>query len=330
MGIDHAFNFGYFDFEVKNFILNFVRGRMLYFSLAIPIDREFDQYRKENRSIDAQKLALSPAAFARLRDHLLEQVQPQNRDYLYDYYLSNCSTRVRDVLDIALDGQLFRATSKAPAGQNFRDHTRRSVEMDGGYYLGLEAVLGLPVDRPVSRWDEMFLPAVVATALADLDHQGAGVISARHRVFAGDSPLPPDHPTDVWWRYLLLSVLIAGLVTATRKLPNTVFSEGLMLAWLLISSNGGLVLLALWVLTDHQVANPNINLLLLNPLLILALWRFARRFVAILLVAGLVLAGGQWLLPSQQFNIDVLAFVLPLHLLSAWWLWRNGRRMSVS
>jgi len=31
-GIDHTFNFGYFDFEQENFFLNFLQGRMLYFS----------------------------------------------------------------------------------------------------------------------------------------------------------------------------------------------------------------------------------------------------------------------------------------------------------
>ena len=38
-GIDHTFNFGYFDFGQEDFILRFARGRMLYFSVAQPAAR---------------------------------------------------------------------------------------------------------------------------------------------------------------------------------------------------------------------------------------------------------------------------------------------------
>ncbi|HEY5776454.1 MAG TPA: DUF4105 domain-containing protein, partial [Xanthomonadales bacterium] len=102
-GLDHTFNFGYFDFEQEDFFLRFMRGRMLYFSIAQPAAREFAYYRHVNRSIRAQKLNLKPLQYQRLRDYLLNEVQPENRNYRYDYYLNNCSTRIRDALDIALD-----------------------------------------------------------------------------------------------------------------------------------------------------------------------------------------------------------------------------------
>ncbi len=61
-GLDHTFNFGYFDFEQEDFFLRFMRGRMLYFSIAQPANREFAYYRQENRSIRAQKLNLSTSS----------------------------------------------------------------------------------------------------------------------------------------------------------------------------------------------------------------------------------------------------------------------------
>ena len=123
MDIDHTFNFGFFDFNQERFLTRFVQGRMLYFSMAQPAVREFRQYQFEKRSVRAQKLDLAPEAFVRLRDYLLEQVLPQNRNYLYDYYLDNCSTRVRDALDFALDGALLRQFGDRPAEQDFRAHT---------------------------------------------------------------------------------------------------------------------------------------------------------------------------------------------------------------
>ena len=57
--LDHTFNFGYFDFEQEDFFLRFIRGRMLYFSIAQPAHREFEFYRQDNRSIRVQKLNLN-------------------------------------------------------------------------------------------------------------------------------------------------------------------------------------------------------------------------------------------------------------------------------
>jgi hypothetical protein len=94
LGLDHVFNFGFFDFEQENFFLRFLQGRLLYFSAAQPAQREFSNYIDENRSIRAQRLKLSPEQSLRLVEYLVDEVQPENRDYLYDYYTNNCSTRV--------------------------------------------------------------------------------------------------------------------------------------------------------------------------------------------------------------------------------------------
>ena len=98
-------------------------------------------------------------------------------------------------------------------------------------------------------------------------------------------------------------------------------SAWLVLAWLLIAASGGLILSGLWWFTDHHVAGPNANLLLLNPLFLAGLWPGSRRFAAVLLAGGVALAALLLMLPSGQFNVDVLVFFAPLNGASAWWLW---------
>jgi len=167
-GIDHVFNFGFFDFGQKDFMTRFIRGRMLYFSVAQPAREEFEFYRQENRNIRIQKLRLAPAQYRQLRDYLVNQIKPKNRNYHYDYYRNNCSTRIRDALDIAIDGSLSSKTRVLPAELNFRDQTRRLTQMQYWYYLGLELALGFPVDKAISRWEEMFIPMVVADEVASM------------------------------------------------------------------------------------------------------------------------------------------------------------------
>ena len=325
-GLDHTFNFGYFDFAQENFLVRFARGRMLYFSLPQPALEEFAMYRRENRGISAQKLNLLPGQYRRLRDYLLNEVQPANREYLYDYYLNNCSTRVRDALDLALEGALSSRFLPVPAAQNFRDHTRRLTAMDFWYYLGLEAGLGSPVDRANSRWEEMFIPGVVAESLGQLSVAGRDgprpLVSDQHVIFATDASPPPTAPLVVWPRYLLLGLALAALAWLAGRSISRVLFQGLVFSWVLLAGTGGLVLAALWGFTDHQAAGANMNILLFNPLIWIALFPTMRSAGAVLLGAGAGLAIILASIPGGQYNLDVLALAAPLNLGCASVLWR--------
>ena len=326
-GLDHTFNFGFFDFEQEDFFLRFMRGRMLYFSVAQPALREFEFYSQYNRGIRAQKLNLEPHQYQRLRDYLLNDIKPENRDYRYDYYLSNCSTRIRDALDLALDGALSARSQNLPAELNFRDQTRRLTEMQFWYYLGLEIGLGFPADRAVSRWDEMFIPMVVADEVAALSDQSGTAASPLVAVdtvfFASTAPVPATIPGAVWPRYLLLGLLVIAVGWLSGKFMPPVWLAGLCQAWVLINVSVGLVLAALWLFTDHAVTRPNANLLLFNPLVLLALVPLLRRAGVALLAGGVAIACGLLLLPAHQYNLDVLALVAPINLAIAAYFWKS-------
>ena len=326
LDLDHTFNFGYFDFEQEDFFLRFMRGRMLYFSIAQPATREFEYYRQENRSIRAQKLNLTTTQYQQLRDYLLREIQPENRNYRYDYYLNNCSTRIRDALDIALDGELYARTGQVSAKLNFRDQTRRLTQMQFWYYLGLETGLGFPVDREVTRWDEMFIPMVVADEISAMTATTAGtdapLVSADMMFFFSTLPAPAAAPDSIWYRYLILGLLVTGLAWISGKFMPPIWLEALVRSWILISATMGFVLAALWLLTDHEASRNNANLLLLNPLLLLAFVPKLRPAVGVILIIGNLLALILPMLPEYQYNLDVLALLTPLNLTAALFLIR--------
>ena len=326
-GIDHTFNFGYFDFEQKNFFLNFLKGRMLYFSVAQPSAREFEYYRQQNRSIRLQKLDLDPSQYVRLRDYLLHEIKPENRDYRYDYYLSNCSTRIRDALDMALDGSLVSSTKDETAKLNFRDQTRRLTQMQYWYYLGLELGLGYPVDRTVSRWDEMFIPMVIADEIASMTVPGGGadqsLVLQDTMLFTSSSSAPAAEPESIWYRYLLLGLLVTGIAWLSGRFMPPVWLAGLAHAWLLIGGTNGLVLAFLWLFTDHTVASFNANLLLFNPLVLLGLAPVLNRLGAWLLMGGVAVSFVLLMIPNHQYNLDVLALLAPINLAVGWYFFRR-------
>jgi len=322
LGLNHTFNFGFFDFAQENFLLRFLRGRMLYFSAARPATEEFADYIDENRSIRAQRLAFSDSQTEQLTAFLLNEVRPEHRDYRYDYYLNNCSTRVRDALDRALGGQLAARFSQQPAAQNWRDDTRRLTSADFWLYLGLEIALGAAVDQPISRWDEMFIPARLAEAMAvfEVDTAAGPAFLVREDVslFESTLPAPPDTPRAWWPRYLLASLgLVAALGLLTRP-AGPKLARALGRSWFGIAGLAGLALLFFWFGTDHSVTRFNLNLLVLNPLWLWpAFSRNAGRFLLPVVAACSLLALLLPLLPPHQYMFDVLAAFLPLNLAAA-------------
>lgn len=328
--LDHVFNFGFFDFNQESFYTRFLQGRLWYFSAAELAEREFSQYINENRSIRAQKLNLSAEQSLRLAEYLLHEIQPENRDYLYDYYTNNCSTRIRDALDLALGGVLAARFDSVTAEQSWRDHTRRLTIDDYWLYLGLEIGLGSKVDQLISQWDEFFIPAELAAAVAELSVPGASgeqpFVLEDIMMFESSLEPAPVRPASWWPRYLLLSAVMLACAWLACLLVPALTSLRLARAWLVLAGVAGSALVFFWFFTDHQAARPNLNLLVLNPLWwFLAAWRRHKAAGIFLLLLSL-LAVIMLILPPEQYNLDVLAAFLPLNIVSGLVLFRSGGR----
>jgi len=320
LGLDHVFNFGFFDFEQDNFFLRFVLGRLSYFAAAQPAQREFSNYIDENRSIRAQRLRLSPEQFLRLVEYLVDEVQPENRDYLYDYYINNCSTRVRDALDLALDGELFSTFNPVTGKQNWRDHTRRLTAGGFWFYLGLELVLGAKIDRPISLWDEFFIPSELAASLAAMEYPGVDglqwLVLEDVMLFQSSLEPPPSLPGSGWNRYLLMGMGLLAIAWLACRVLRVLNPMLLVQGWLLLSGLTGVILVFLWFFTDHTAAGQNLNLLVFNPLWWLVLYWKRHKIAGLVLLVASMLALSMTLLPPQQYTLDVLAAFLPLNIVS--------------
>lgn len=323
LGLDHTFNFGFFDFAQEDFFLRFLMGRMLYFSAAQESEVEFAQYIAENRSITAQRLEMTPPQEAALIRDLLDTTRPENRDYLYDYYLDNCSTRVRDALDRALDGDLAAAYGGAPAALNRRDHTRRLTADDFWLYLGLELGLGRFVDKEIDRWDEMFIPGELYHAVAERED----LVAEERVIFESTFEPPPATAEAHWLRYLLAAMGVLALAwLVSRAVPAPLLAR----SWLVISGLTGIALLFLWFGTDHAAADKNMNVLVFNPLFLLGLfWAASDRH---LLQGTVLFSVAAWALGlgGSQYNADVVAAFVPLNVAAAFVLQRRAEQLAAA
>ena len=349
-GTDEAYNYGLFDFHQENFVLRFVRGQMWYWMAGFPAARYVAQYERDNRSIWIQELELPDRAKVQLQEYLQWNAEPEHRYYHYDYYRDNCSTRVRDALDRVLNGALRRQTDTVPAGTTYRFHTQRLTANDPLIFTGLLAALGEKVDRPISAWEEMFLPLkmrdwVRGVTVPGRDGRPLPLVRSERTIFESTAAPPPEAPPSWWPWYLALGVAIGGsaLLLAGRARESAAARFGFLVVtggWAALAGLAGLVLAGLWGLTDHVAAYCNENLLQVSPLALLMLpagfaavrgretaarGRRVALMVACLSLLGLVLK----LLPGfDQVNAPIIALALPAQLGIAAALSRLAQRHS--
>ncbi len=334
LGLDHVFNFGFFDFQQDGFLLNFLQGRLMYFSAAQPAEQEFAQYINENRSIRAQRLSLSQQQALFLTDFLINEVRPENRDYLYDYYRNNCSTKIRDAIDLALGGTLRSTFNAMPGNSDWRGHTRRLTQADYWLYLGLELGLGTPVDKVISRWDEFFIPGQLADGIAEYSRQiqsgVAPLLSEDIMLYVSSADPPADETSPWWYRYLVLSLVLLAMAAFLCRFASRINPLLLSKSWLLVAGVLGAAMVYFWFFTNHAVARYNLNLALFNPLwLLVFVGKRFYLFVGRILMVLAAVAFGMMFLPPYQYTADVVAAFLPLNLAAALVLVRLARDAGV-
>jgi hypothetical protein len=194
-GQGFVYNFGMFDFSSPALIPKFALGRSMYWLARTPRDATIAGYVEENRTVEVQELDLSPEQRKAVFDRLEENARPQNRYYLYDYFFDNCSTRVRDVVDTAVGGRLRQAAS-APARLSFRGHGLRLTADLPWEYLALSFGLGTTADRPVTRFEEGFIPMELRDLLRDVKLPAADgtvrpLVKSERTIFRASRVDPP-------------------------------------------------------------------------------------------------------------------------------------------
>ena len=268
-----VYNFGTFAFDSPGLITKFLRGRFKYWLSVSRMEESFASYVSDNRTIEAQELDLTSAQKWALWNSLRENARPENREYLYDYFRDNCSTRVRDAIDRAVGG-LLRQAGHRPAAMTFRADALRMTADFFPEYLGLDLGLGRSTDAAITLWDEAFLPERMRDLLREVripgESGGRPLVKAERTLFAARRPPKPDRPPN-WTVYFLaaglaLGALLAGLGRLGGNHPAARVGLGIAGSLLgFVFGVLGLILLSFWLFTDHKAAYANANIFLLAP-----------------------------------------------------------------
>ena len=341
-GTDITYNWGMFDFRQPHFIARFLLGDMRYSMARLDLRQMLDEYATSQRTVRAQELALTPAERVALQRFAEWNARPENRDYNYDYFRDNCSTRVRDAIDRALGGRIRAATAQSQTPATYRRNALRLVANSLPLYVGIALALGEPADRPITAWQAMFLPDQLRAEMRTIrvrsaDGRMVPLVRAETVLFRSNRPPEATVPPRSWPWALVLGVAAAAVVVlfarADARRSRAARIIALMVGWLWSLTAGltGILLLTAWTLTRHTFMYSNENLLLFSPISLVVVGalplafsragpgcRGARRTVRAGATLGAILAVGALgvkLLPGRhQENWTFMALALPMHL----------------
>ena len=325
-----SYNFGFFDLAEDGFIGRFIKGEMQYMLVALPLAQDMQYYREVGRGASIQWLDFEPAQARALAAELAENAKPENARYRYDYFTDNCATRGRDALDRALGGALRRQLQGRSSGDSYRSESVRLASPATWMWLGFDLGLGPRADRPLSRWEQAFLPRRLADDLREVTlADGRPLVVAEQELLPQRQAGEPREQPRILWPWLLAGITAAVAIgLLAPRAPR--LSAGIASVFWLACGLLGLVLVLGWAFTAHQALWANRNALLLNPLCLLLLpgaWallrgrppgpHFGGLLVAIAAIAALACLP-LWLQVQPQRNGHWIALLLPVHAALAW------------
>lgn len=168
-GRNILYDYGVFNPSQKGFVKEVIHGRMFYELAATPINVDYMFAISENsrRALRYYRLnGLNDEKKTYIASFLSFNYSIDRQKYLYNFFSDNCSTRVRDILDIAYDGALSRL------GERYYGTRRMAIEEQTEPHIAVEIVYGIAEgylqDEPITYYDAMFLPSYLETALQEL------------------------------------------------------------------------------------------------------------------------------------------------------------------
>jgi hypothetical protein len=314
---DHVYNYGTFDFEDKKFYIKFIKGKLKYFVNIDQYEDFINFYQHYNRGITEQVLNLSPQEKENIYHALVENAKEENKYYQYDFFLDNCTTRLRDIIK-----KYHNPTPVLPAvmptSYTFRNAIHKYLDDNNQYWskLGIDILLGAKTDAVMTAKQQEFLPDNLMHALDSTTN--TKVISTSSQLYIFDAR---KNKSSFFTPLFLSSTILLFFVILSLFKNN--FGKNLLkfLDTFLFFIVGalGILLIFMWFSTDHIMTKNNYNLLWASPLFILYSFFVNKKTtlskrISLFVCIYLLLVLCSWFFLPQLMNNGLL----PIVVLLAW------------
>lgn len=267
-GEDLVVNYGIFSFRQKFFILRFVFGLTDY-QMGITTYPDFiAEYRQEGRWVKQQVLNLTREDKSRIVEAIQKNYLPENREYRYNYFYDNCTTRARDILVRNMNEEVSFPEDHE-ISQSFRSMIHAYNRNHPWARLGNDLLLGLKADFKTTKSERQFLPENLMNDFdnalrTNIDGKKEKLVSnteyllhARERDYKSGFPLSPSDCSII---LLIITIAICVFEWSNKKIL-----WGYDALLMTLDGVAGLILLAM-VFSQHPTVSLNLQILLLCPL----------------------------------------------------------------
>ena len=270
--VDVYFNYGVFDFQAPAFMWRFMLGQTDY--LCQPVPRAYAMLGMENRRMVEQELNLPQDKATMVRDFLWNNAQPENRTYRYKFLSDNCSTRPRDIIEMAA-GEGLRYPAMSDSTVTYRDILAHYCRNYAWERFGIDLVLGWDVDTVLDQRATMFIPMLLMDAVAGAtittDSTTTRLVKATTVPIDKSTEGNVRPPTPWYLSPMTVAVLVLALTLMVTWRDWRRHDVARWFDSILFSAGGlaGCLLFFLIFFSTHEATWPNINIAWLNPLLLL-------------------------------------------------------------
>lgn len=298
--IDWVYNYGIYDFEAPNFKIKFAQGKLLYRMRVWPFAPAIKLYQEERRTIHEQVLDLNTKELQKVFNFLQHNAKEENAAYYYDFFYDNCATRPMDVLKKSLGDGLQYNVSSFQEGFTHRDLLHSKLPWNSWGRFLTDLPIGAVVDRPIPPIDYCFLPEWAMTAFAQATLYNKPLVSETIILYKPQKPAAyHSHWLTSPFIIFLLIALFILYITYNDHQNNT---RSRWFDRMLFLSTGviGILLLLLWLATNHAPTKWNYNVL----------WAFPINAIAMFAIGKKVMS--KWLRPYLKLLI-IMMFLLTVH-----------------
>lgn len=278
VGTDIVYNYGTFNFSEPGFYNKFVRGKLLYY-----LSQEYFQdfayaYAADGRSITEQVLNLTCSQRQQVLAFVQNNLREENRYYRYDFMYDNCTTRLRDIIEKFRDSTYRTDTIDLARNMTFREAIHFYLNRGQMHWsrLGIDLLLGSPIDKDMTNREAMFLPEFLEKGMDITGNQGDSLVLTRLYPVRADTDIQRASFLGTPF-FIFLSIAFVVIILSLSSKPGVVnalmyFDKVFFLTLGLL----GLLFVFMWFGTDHKQTKDNFNLL----------WAWPTHVVAIFLLAG--------------------------------------------
>ena len=270
--VDLYFNYGVFDFQAPAFMWRFMLGETDY--LCMPVPRAYATMGMEGRRMVEQELNLPQDRAIAVRNFLWYNAQPENRTYRYKFLSDNCSTRPRDIIEMAA-GEGLQYPAMGDTTVTYRDILAHYCRNYAWEKFGIDLVLGWDVDTVLDQRATMFIPMILMDAIdrATIKTDSVTMPLVKATTVPVDAStagkVKPPTPWYISPMAVALLVLLLTLLVSSRDWRRRDVSRWFDTMLFTTGGLAGCLLFFLIFFSTHEATSPNINVAWLHPLLLL-------------------------------------------------------------